>query len=434
MFNSHANIQPNLFNFQRMGFEILDNELIKLKEKIPWEKLVKIIKPLYANEGRKSKSIRMMIALEIAKTYRGCSDERLVESLKTDVALMIFCGFSSPLDVPEVDSSTMTKFRNRLDEKTLNKISAVIARSAIKELPSRKRTQVASDSTCFKANIKYPTDTNLLIKSKEELEKIVEQVKKNGGKVILKGIKEVERVVVKYRKVRKKSKEKIKKVNKTIIKFIDNTVSQIEEQKITLKNKFKGNLETVKKITAQQKEMLEENKKKVKDRIVSFHETEIRPIYRGKYPQPTEFGKKGNIMLVGQHVIIPNMLRNDNFHDSNLVKKDIEKFEEITGNKPKEYSGDTGYHTPRNHKILKQHNIHDGIQWKGRIPQEAEKDLPKRSKRKRLYRQRAVVEAKIGTLKSVYGCGKIPYKSENTCVRITMGALVHNVRWMMNKK
>lgn len=434
MFNSHANIQPNLFNFQRMGFEILDNELIKLREKIPWRKLVEIIKPLYANEGRKSKSIRMMIALEIAKTYRNCSDKRLVESLKTDVALMIFCGFSSPLDVPEVDSSTMTKFRNRLNKKTLNEISAVIARLAIKELPSRKRTQVASDSTCFKANIKFPTDTNLLIKSKEELEKIVKQVRENGGKVILKGIREVERLVVKYRKVRRKSKENIKKVNKTIIKFIDNTVSQIEKQKVTLKKKFNDNLGTVKKITAQQKEMLEENKNKVKDRIVSFHETKIRPIYRGKYPQPTEFGKKGSIMLIGQHVIIPNILKNNNFHDSNLVEKDIEKFEEITGNKPKEYSGDTGYHTPENHEILKEYDIHDGIQWKGRIPQEAEKYLPEESKKKRLYRQRAVVEAKLGSLKNGYGCGRIPYKSENTAVRVTMGALVHNVRWMMNKK
>jgi transposase len=117
---THNTNQNSLFQFGLMEIDVpQEHDLIKMEKEISWNEMIEIVSLCYSStKGRNTKSLRMMIALEIAKRKYGKTDEEIIEQLKSDVALKVFCGFSQwDHDVPH--SSSMTKFRKRLDTKTL---------------------------------------------------------------------------------------------------------------------------------------------------------------------------------------------------------------------------------------------------------------------------------------------------------------------------
>lgn len=427
MHYSHSPNQQSLFSFEGVGFRLKDHALTKLSEQIPWQELVDLIKTQYSDNGRNSKSIRMMIALELAKTMYQMSNEQVVARLKTDAALMKFCGFNSPMQVEAPDSSSLTNFRKKLTPEIAKKISDLSALRAIEKLPPRKRTQVSADTTCLPINLAYPTDTALLIKVASKLEGIACQAREQGQAIVLRGKKKVNETIKKFRMVRKKTKTQINTIREEVIEFVKRNTKKLEKIKNNLSHLSKKKLTTIKKIIAQQEQLLKDSKTKIKDRIISFHEPDIRAIYRGKgRHKQFEFGLKGSVISVGQEIVISGELNINNVPDSSLVKKDLERFEQVTGRKAKEYSGDRGYHSPKNHKLLEEEGIYDGIMYKGKIPKKAK--LPPKNKLKRMYKQRAQIEARIGILKNCYGLDKINYKSKNAHVRFELAAAINNFK------
>lgn len=427
---SHNTSQVSLFNFESLGFNIpKDNHLVQLAEVIDWEMLVEKIKPLYATKGRKARSIRMMIGLEIAKAqYKDISDEELVKSIQTDTVLMYFCGFSSPLDLPQsLNSSTMTKFRNRLTPEVLQSINEEAIKGLIKKLPKRKRGQVASDTTVLPANIAYPTDTAILGKVSKRLDKAITQLQKGGIKIVNRGKQTVNKTIVVFNKIRRKTKEQIRKVKRVLIRSAYRKIKLIKQYASKLEVKTQNEIKKLKKVVDQQMEMYKNKTKRIKERIVSIHEEHIRPMYRGKNNAMTEFGKKVSMMMIGQSIILPNKIEYNNFSDTNVPKEDLKKFEEVFGRKPNEYAFDRGGHSPENHNMLEENKIKDGIQYRGKIPLKAKR--AKEKEIKRMHRQRTIIEGKIGTLKTRYGLSKIRYKAENTQVRWHIGILIQNMRW-----
>lgn len=428
---SHNFVQSSLVAFESMGFRVSEHQLVKISEEIEWEELIEEVSKVYAKEGRNSKSIRMMLGLEMAKVYFGVSDREIVRMLKTDAAVMVFCGFSVPPGEKEIpDSSSLTKFRNRLTADVVHKLSDLVAVQVIRKLPPRKRTQVASDSSCLPANIEYPTDTKVLSKTAEKLIGVLGEARKAGVKFVIRGRRTVLKTVKVFNKIRKKTKEQIREMKKELLSFNRKLIRKIKKCRFKLSKKAEKTVATAKRIVGQQIQMYKGKTQRVKNRIVSFHEEDIRPIYRGKAGKVTEFGKKISIMVVGQKVIVPNKCEYDNFSDTQIPKSDIEKHRSLMGRDPKEYSADRGMHSPANHNFVQSLGIDDGIQYRGKIPKKA--TLPSKTTRDRMYRQRSSSEAKLGTLKTRWGCAKIPYKSENTIVRFGIASIMHNLNWAAN--
>ena len=125
-----------------------------------------------------------MIGLEIAKRKYGLSDEAIVDQLKVDMALKIFCGFNE-WDHPLLEASGLTKFRARLDKETLLRLEEANIRKIIRKVPRRNRYQVITDSTCVEANITYPTDSKLLSKTYGKLVQTAERLREKGVKLII---------------------------------------------------------------------------------------------------------------------------------------------------------------------------------------------------------------------------------------------------------
>lgn len=426
MYYSHTSDQQGLFKFDSMGFDFSNNDLVDIAETAPWDRLMALFEPLYSDTGRNSKSIRMMIGLEIAKTVCQQSDERIVARLKTDTAVMILCGFDAAFRVKAPDPSSMTNFRKRWTEPVKREFTYILAGLAVEKLPAKKRGQVASDTTCIPADITYPTDKKLIIRAVDKLFGMVEEARAKGGEIALTGRRKAEGLILSGRKMKSSTGKKVNEIKKGLIEFGEEVLEKVEEVKGDISKRGQEEIKTIKKVFEQQREMIEKGTNRVKDRIVSIHEEKIRPIVRGKAGKRTEFGKKISIMTVGQKVIIPNVSRYDNFHDGSIVDSDIERYEEITGRKPREYVADKGYHTKDNHRKLSEQGIKDGIHYRGRMPESVKKES--KATRERMYRQRSPVEGKIGLLKRRYGCNRIKYKSENADMAVLMAAAVNNLK------
>ena len=432
---SHSCNQTNLFHFGNMGYKFPDDhELLKLGKEIPWDELVEIVGKKYSSKkGRNSKSLRMMIALEIVKRKYGYNDEELVSKLQTDIAVMHFCGFDHLVN-EKMDSSNMTKFRNRLDAETLALIEEASIREFIRKAPRRKIHQVITDSTCVEANITYPTDTKLLTKVFQKLSKVIEKGRGHGIKMIIRGKQKVKKLVRAFHLKRKKSKKEIFKMRNFLIregnKIFKKAQVVIEKLK-TLKElgteKYLAMIETSQKILEQQNELAKNKAIRIKGRMVSFHAPNIRPIFRGKDWKQTEFGQKIGVSVVGGGLMVSTKFSHENFSDTTLCEAAIQKHEKIFGRKPSELIGDRGLHSPLNHEKLETEKIRDGIQWRGKIPKKAK--LSNERTQRRMYQQRSAVEGKIGTVKMKYGGNKNIYKDANCKVLITFGLLAMNGDW-----
>ena len=432
MHYTHDYCQGNIFNFKFLGFDLENHPLVAMTDKIEWDSIIDLVQTLYSIKGRNSKSIRMMIGLEISKTYYRISDQETVNMLKTNTAVMYACGFTGIPEAKEIpDSSSMTKFRNRLTPEIMYSISLLSVQPAINKLPMRRRSQVCSDTTCLPANIKYPTDVGLLGTVAKKIIKVAKDINKKGFSIILRGKKELKKKLNGFIKKNKKDKEEIIKIRKLLIDFSKRTIAKIKKVPVKLTKGYKTVIATAEEILEQQTELLKEGVKRVKNRIVSFYEKKVRSIYRGKLNATNEFGKKASLMVVGRSVIIPKPLSYENYSDTEVVESDIKCFKEIIGRQMKEYSGDRGLHSPKNHKILKELGIKDGIHYKGKKPKGAT-ILPKQTI-KRLHGARQSVEGKIGTLKTRWGCGRIPYKTDNTEVRWGFGIFLHNYKFVVAK-
>lgn len=430
---SHNRIQKSLFSFGVLKIEIPeDHELVKMEREIDWDGMVEIAGKKYSEKtGRNSKSLRMMIGLEIAKRKYRFSDEDIVQQLKVDAALKIFCGFDEwEHEIP--DASSLARFRARLDDEALRQMEEVNVKKIIRKMPRRNRYQTISDTTCVEANITYPTDNKLLAKTHGKLVEAAERIRKSGVELVIRGKRRVRKIIRAMNLKRKKTREEIIKINRKLLnesrKVICLLRKHLQSVEKEMRKKITNTIHTAEKILFQQKQLIGRGIRRVKNRIVSFHETKVRPIFRGKDGKQTEFGPKVAIHVIGGALVQTTKLSNDNFSDTEMISASLKTHRRTTGRDPAEVSTDRGAHSPRNHKLLKQKNITDGIQYRGKIPEKAKLSPP--YARKRMYRQRSIVEGKIGTFKTAYGGHRNQYRNKNAQAWISFAFIAMNATWV----
>jgi hypothetical protein len=186
-------------------------------------------------------------------------------------------------------------------------------------------------------------------------------------------------------------------------------------------------LNIVEKIYEQQMEMYRDNKRQIKDRIVSLHLPEIRPICRGKAGKKTEFGPKGAVTLVSGFLFL-DKLENSAFPeaDTELVRTQIENFGQKFGKTPVYCIGDGIYGTYKNREMLKEKGIKDAFKKLGR---KAHMSYREERWKKKKQRERSQIEGFIGNVKEHYGCGQIKYRiAGGDEIWVRMGLTMMNLR------
>ena len=219
-------------------------------------------------------------------------------------------------------------------------------------------------------------------------------------------------------KKKQKTHKEIYKANGSQLRFlgrnINHVLEMLDEYKslgelimIPLKKKDYEYLEIVQQVYNQQNYMYQNNIHTVENRIVSIHQSHVRPIVRGKEGRKVEFGSKLNVSMVKGFSSIDKMSW-DNFNEGTCLKATVEKYKTRFGYYPKEVLVDQIYCNRENRQYLKQKNII----LKGKQLGRPKKDQA--SSNLVSPGERNPIEGKFGQAKVGYGMNLIRAKLKNT--------------------
>jgi IS5 family transposase len=451
-----------------------ENRWILLSKILPWDDLVEIYsKVLSISQGRPALDPRIVIGSMIIKYKNKLSDEETLEQIRENPYMQYFLGMEKYTYKKIFDSSLFVTIRRRLGEDKFNEMNDKIIEhyeSKIKEKEESKainkksngessggnrnereeeikstettqsknssgmefekteteekenRGKLIVDATVAPADIKYPTDLDLLNSSREQTEKLIDKIyKPESGKIKPRTYREKARKeylsIIKQRKkstktIRKAIRKQLGYLNRNI-KTIDKILEENKEEEL-LSHKDLQMLWVVRELHRQQEYMYGERCNSISDRIVSIHQPHVRPIVRGKSAAPVEFGAKISISLVDGFAK-PHRISWDAYNEGKDLIGQVEDYRKGYGYYPAVVITDKIYGTKENREYLKSKGIKFSGKKLGRPKLNTDETDKKEEKElKQLNKERNQVEGKFGLGKRKYGLDKIKATKSDT--------------------
>ena len=236
----------------------------------------------------------------------------------------------------------------------------------------------------------------------------------------------------------KERKAKGRKILKKVAQLAKHTVQQsrkafqslrgsASDESAKLKQRFFEQIELAQIILSQTEQKLQGNKS-IPQRIVSFHDSEARPIRKGKLNKAVEFGRTLQLVQDSSGVIVHYEVHRGNPRDSTQLLSVLRQAKTRLGIKPKELAADRGYYSADNVLKLGKAGIEKvGIPKIGRLNRKE-----KRHQRKKWFRQlqrfRCGIEAYISMLKRKFGLGRVLAKgSAGTAIWTGLAIFAYNL-------
>ncbi len=319
--------------------EIINKQhpLVKLSESINWKNLEEKLSEKYSEKmGAPGKEIRLMVGLQYLKYMFNESDEMIVQKFIENPYYQYFCGNEHFEHNLPIDSSSMTRFRKRIGNQTIEELFKETVKSAesSNQLKERDFEQLNVDTTVEEKAISFPTDAKLYYKM---LAVLVEQAKARGIK-----LRQSYRFVSKkaltkqagYAHARQmKRARKMTKKLKTYLGRVYRDIQRKAEQKD--EELIKG-LELAEKLLNQRKDS--------KNKLYSIHAPEVECISKGKAHKRYEFGCKVSMVTTSKNNwVVAIQAHHGNPYDGHTLRSSIIKAEEITNWEAKNVNVDLGY-------------------------------------------------------------------------------------------
>lgn len=146
---------------------------------------------------------------------------------------------------------------------------------------STNRGTLILDAACVPQDIRFPTDLCLLNEASETLEGMIDKAFPKGQKTRTYR-KLARRDCLRYARNRRPSWKLLRKSLRKQLGYVSRDLSCLAGVKDRLSEKNLERLKIMELVYARQKEMYEQGGKRVDDRIVSLHQSWVRPIVRGK--------------------------------------------------------------------------------------------------------------------------------------------------------
>ena len=435
-----------------------ENRWVMMAELIPWEKFEEeYAKNFSEKKGAPALSFRIALGALIIQNKLGISDRETVEQIKENPYLQYFIGLKSYQKEAPFDPSMMVYFRKRIKLNTVNKINQEMVKkgresidaSEEAETPDEKEEEgekknqgkLILDATCAPADIKYPTDLDILNQARKGTERIVDTLHKEIREKKQKKPRTYRKVARKnYLKVAKKRRPSQKERSKAIgqqlryikrnLGYIDKMIEEGASLSCLSKRQYKELL-VIQEIYNQQEEMWREKKQRVDHRIVSLSQPHVRPIVRGKAGKPTEFGAKLSVSYVDGFVFL-DRLSWENFNEAKDLIPQIENFKENYDCYPESVHVDQIYRTRENIKWCKERGIRLSGLPLGRPSKTRSAEQKKQAQLDEKFRNR--IEGKFGQTKRSFGLDRVMTKlSETSETEIAITFLVVNLSSLLRQ-
>ena len=172
------------------------------------------------------------------------------------------------------------------------------------------------DATCAPADIKYPTDLNLVNEARELTEAVIDKLCEQCDDMNPRPRTKREICRKRYLEIIKHPKYGVSK-RRGALRFLLNAIRRNLEFIANLRERCKNisqvisvQLIIIRTLHDQQRTMLDNHSRRIDDRIVSLHQPHVRPIVRGKTGHETEFGAKLTASLEDGYARIEHLFRN----------------------------------------------------------------------------------------------------------------------------
>ena len=404
-----------------------ENRWIKMAEMIPWEKLEEKYASQFKAIGRGAKKVRMALGALLIQQKFGFSDEETVTQIIENPYYQYFIGLSEYQGKKPFDSSMMVYFRKRVKPEMLEEVNNALCikkktekakdKKKDDDPPPENRGKLLLDATCTPADIKFPTDLNLLNESREKLEVMIDESFSRGelgGKRPRTYRRVARKNYLTAAKNKKISEGKLKAAIRKQLQYVKRDLGYLERADPTKLTKKQGkDLAVIRKLYEQQKEMFEKQIHSIPDRIVSISQDHVRPIIRGKAGAGVEFGAKVSISVLNGFAFA-DKISWDNYNEGTILKEHVQKYLERFGCYPKAVIVDKIYRTRENQAFCKAHGIRLSGPALGR-PKMDEREREKiKVQEKKDISVRNAVEGSFGNGKRKYGLNLIMAKLPDT--------------------
>ena len=480
--------------FQPFGGRLRkDNRWVRLAAIMPWEYIEKVyMQNLSEETGRPAISSRIAFGALFINTFCHLTDNDTVQQLQENSYMQYFVGLHEFHAEPLFDPSMMVHFRKRFPVEEVAKINEYVCtgkwpeelrnidrndktddgdeppaplcgdgeRGATpskqkgkanrntskkkKEHRKKNRGKLLLDATVAPADIKYPTDIDLLNKSREHLETAIDKLwpyvehskhklpysAKKARKSYLKLAKSKKWTQAKYRKAIGEQLRYINLASGQLQKY----ASMVSDHEKLFPHWLRDRLSVIPVVYHQQKEMYDNHTHTCEDRIVSLEQPHVRPIQRGKRPNPTEFGQKLHLSVAAGYTFLEQTSWS-NFNEGGDLEAAVEDYKRKFGCYPSVVLADRIYQTRSNKLFCTQR----GIRLSG-LPLGRRKVSETNAKIKRqAYQdscQRNTIEGRNGCAKRRFGLDRIfskldeTAKTEAALILLAMNACLRLVRWL----
>jgi IS5 family transposase len=340
--NPIASGQNDLFRAQLVQIIDLSHELAKLARLVEWDALASDLSPFYcANNGRPGEPIRLMAGLLLLKDMKGLSDEEVCEVWRENPYFQYFCGEEFFQHRLPVEPPSLSIFRKRIGKEGEERLLQETIKLGLKAgaVTARDLLKVNVDTTVQEKAVRFPTDTQLCHKAREELVKAANDYGVDLRQTYVRKSKHAVFMTNRYMAARQRNRgRKMAKVVRNYLGRVMRDIERAMERDPLLVNAFKGDLAKAKKIYAQAANSKES------DKIYSWHAPEVECLAKGKAHKKYEFGCKASIASTNKsNFIVGAMAHHGRPYDGHTLKDVLAQIEKLTGVKPDEANVDLGY-------------------------------------------------------------------------------------------
>jgi transposase, IS5 family len=322
-----------------------------------------------ARIGRPSIPMETYLRLMFLKFRYRLGYESLCREVADSISWQRFVRIPLGTRVPH--PTTLMKLTTRCGDAAVAGLNeALLVKAA--EAKLLRTDKVRADTTVVEADVAYPTDSGLLAKAVTKIARTVERVKLAGGatrtpsrdrrraagrrarsissKLKLRGAQQRDEAQATVRRITGELADLAQAAMReatTVVRNAKRAVRGVTGQRKGQLRRAINELETVieraTRVVAQARSRIGGVMPESSSRLVSLHDTDARPIRKGRLGKPVEFGYKAQIVDNADGVILDHTVEIGNPADAPQLAPAIERITRRTGRPPRAVTADRGY-------------------------------------------------------------------------------------------
>jgi len=328
---------PDLFRSRLDQIIDLKHPIAQLAKQIDWDYFQDQFKSKYTEGwGRPGSPIRLLVGLHYLKHSYNESDESVVVRFLENPYWQYFCGFEYFQHNLPIDSSSLTRFRQRIGKKGVDSLFKGLISTAQRTgcLKKSEMNQVNVDTTVQEKAIAFPTDARLYFKM---LKTLVREAKEQNINLRQSYVRVAKKTLAKQSRYAQAQQYKRARRETKSLKTMLGRVYRDMNRKVESPNERLHHLFTL-------TNRLLKQQKNDKNKLYSIHEPEVECIAKGKAHKRYEFGVKVSMATTSKNNWIVGIgAHHGNPYDGHTLKTTINKVERMTDWSIKNAYVDLGY-------------------------------------------------------------------------------------------